>query len=137
MGVMPHTYIHGVTRPFCTCATFFAQVQNLAQVLSFCTSFAQLLHNEKHYKFVMFVERELNGPSPTIPSNCRREQQSTRYVPLKFRVGVLPHSLLYTKLKLCSRYCSPVDPGQATMHDGAAARFSATPEVSPTCRKWC
>ena len=23
------------------------------------------------------------------------------------------------------------------MHDGAAARFSATPGVSTTCRKWC
>ena len=23
-----------------------------------------------------------------------------------------------------------------TLHDGAAARFSATPGVSPTCRKW-
>ena len=23
------------------------------------------------------------------------------------------------------------------LHDGAAARFSATPGVSPTCRKWC
>ena len=26
---------------------------NLAQVLSFCTNFAQILYNEKHYKFVI------------------------------------------------------------------------------------
>ena len=31
----------------------FAQVQNVAQVLSFCTNFAQILQNEKHYKVVI------------------------------------------------------------------------------------
>ena len=33
---------------------------------------------------------------PTIPSICRRELQSTRYLSLNFRVGVMPHSTLRT-----------------------------------------
>ena len=34
---------------------------------------------------------------------------------------------------------SPGDCGtdHSPVHDGTAARFSATPGVSPTCRKWC
>ena len=48
---------------------------------------------------------------PTIPSNCRREQQSTRYLSLKFRVGILPHSTLSDNLY--PRWDSPFNPFQA------------------------
>ena len=60
-------------------------------------------HNEKHYEVVMRYAWKGNGMNyPTIPSNCRREQWSTRCVPLKDRVGVLRHSTLCVSLKHCT-----------------------------------
>ena len=53
----------------------------------------------------------------------------------------LPHIVnRFTSLPVVTR-CYPsradVRGHCAPVHDGAAARFSATPGVSPTCRKWC
>ena len=47
---------------------------------------------------------------------------------------VLPFAILRDPSHPRPRYWHPTP---RPLHDGAAAPFSATPGVSPTCRKWC
>ena len=93
-----------------------------AQVLSFCTNFAQILHNEKHCKVVIHYTWKGNWMNHLRPSlQIAEENNNNPRDMCRWSLGWAFCLALYfmykKKSKLCWCYCSPVDPQSG--HDGA------------------